>query len=120
MAIRQSSDVGEFLKPRYRTTRPKPGRPERTCCMCARRLLALVTQLLAQQCAEARGAGGRVRLAVVIRQCFLLLVLVLRLDRQLHGATLAIVADDLGFDFLADLQNVRSVVDTITRDVARR
>src|SRR5687768_14385262 len=83
------------------------------------RLLALVAQLFAQQRTQpGRAAGSVGRGTVVIRQGFLLVGFVLRLDRQLHGAALAIVADDLGFDFLADLQVLRSIVDALAGDVA--
>src|SRR4249919_557739 len=84
------------------------------------RLLALVAQLFAQQRAQLGGTtgsiGGR---TVVIGQGFGLLGLVLRLDRQLHAATLAIGAHDLRFDFVADLQHLAGIVHAVVGDVAR-
>src|SRR6478735_6167087 len=83
-------------------------------------LLGLAVELFAQQRAElgraAGGVGGRL---VVLGQRFLGLGLVLGLDRQLHQAALAIGADDLGLDLVADLQALAGVLDALVGDVAR-
>src|SRR5690606_10681387 len=83
------------------------------------RLLGLALQLLAQQGAElGRAAGGIGRSAVVLGQGLGRLGLVLGLDRQLQRAALAIHADELGLDRVADLQPLAGVLDALVGDVA--
>src|SRR4051794_18577153 len=77
-------------------------------------LLGLAVQLLAQQRTELGGAARSIgRRLVVLGQRFLRLGFVLGLDRELHQAALAIGADDLGFDLVADLQALAGVLDAL-------
>src|SRR5690606_35249029 len=86
-----------------------------------RRLLGLALELLAQERAElGRAAGSFGGGLVVLGHRLAALGLVLGLDRELHLAALAVGADDLGFDAVADLQLVGGVLDALVRDVAHR
>src|SRR4051812_17354398 len=80
-------------------------------------LFVAVVELGAQQGAQARGAGV---LALVGRRDalhgFLLVDVVLGLDRQLDRARLAIDVDDHGGDFVAFLQHVARVFDAVAAD----
>ena len=64
-----------------------------------------------------RAAGS----ALVFLERLLHLVLVLRTDRELQSAALAIHADELGFDLVADLQDgAASSTVSLAMSLARR
>src|SRR5579884_3081109 len=77
------------------------------------RSLGLV-HLLLEQGAELGGAAGA---GLVFLQRLLHLVLVLGADRELQHTALAIHADELGLDLVADLQMLGGIVDALLGDV---
>src|SRR5690606_21588398 len=103
-----------------RAWNPRDGRPGSPGPPPTLNLLGLVPELLTQQRAELGGSGRGIRGAVVLRQRLLGLGLVLGLDGQLHQAALAIGADDLGLDFVADLELLAGVLDPLVRAVVDR
>src|SRR5690606_1577263 len=85
------------------------------------RLLGLAVELLAQQGTQLGGATGRLGRsggAVVVGHGLLHFGLVLRLDRQLHRAALAVHADEAGLDVVTDLQELGGIVHALLGDVA--
>ncbi|ABA50251.1 hypothetical protein BURPS1710b_2994 [Burkholderia pseudomallei 1710b] len=86
----------------------------------SRGLLVLAVELRLQQRAEV-GRTGRsgARIGLQAAHRFLLLGRILRLDRQVDAARLAIDVDHHRVDLLAFLQHVASVFDAILRDFRR-
>src|SRR5450432_71919 len=97
------------------TVSPWPAVPDRARSGVRR---VLVVELGAQQGAQARGA--RVLALAGLRQAlhrFLLVGVVLGLDRELDRTRLAVDVDDHGVDFVAFLQHVARVFDAVTADL---
>src|SRR5690606_29575066 len=82
--------------------------------------LGLVLQLLAQQRAQLGGAArGFRRALVVLGQALGGLGFVLGADRKLQGPALAVLADVLGLDRVANLEVLAGVLDARVGHVAR-
>ena len=79
------------------------------------RLLVVRFQLFFQQVAQCSAAGSCATRLVLI-DCCLLFITVLRFDRQCDCTALAVNASELGFNFVAYVQYVRSIFYTLARD----
>src|SRR5690554_267466 len=87
-----------------------------SCMESLRQSVALVFHLLLDQITNGGRTGGQHFLLAQILHGFLLVLDVLGLDRQADDAGLAVNTDDLGFDFVADVQHVARIFNAVTAD----
>src|SRR5690554_983285 len=87
-----------------------------SCMESLRQSVALVFHLLLDQITNGGRTGDQHFLLAQILHGFLLVLDVLGLDRQADDAGLAVNTDDLGFDFVADVQHVARIFNAVTAD----